>query len=361
MFSFGPEKLTKRILLNYRKEEEYFAFYLGVNPSTKQMIKSPLREDPNPGCTFYRSRNGELKFKDFARNKEYTFVDVVCEIYDVSFKDALKIIAIDFGLIVKPGVAQHEAKIEYDGSIVEDTGQTILQCCVKEFTKEEIEWWDVRGVSKKTLKKYNVFSVSSVFVNGINVGFSTDKSYIFGYYFGKKDGIEQWKIYFPQRPKGHKFLCNTDILQGLRHLPKDGGEVVVVTKSYKDVMALSQFDIPAVAPHGESVLISRKVYESLSKKFKLIIFNGDWDTTGKYFMINSLKQYDGIALTFRHPRQYAKDFSDFILVHGKRRASTLISILNSKLDGFLKKQNKNREKREKREKRQRELLAAEGS
>lgn len=355
MFSFGPDRLTKEILLNYKKEEEYFTFYLGIIPSTKMMYRSPFREDHNPSCCFYRTRTGELRFKDFSRNEVYSVVDVVSELFKVPFKEALKIMAIDFGLIEKPNYAKNEPKAIYDGTIVEDTGPAVIQCCIKEYTKEELKWWDDRGVTERTLKKFNVFSVSSVFVNGINVFSSTDRSYCFGYYFGKKDGVEQWKIYFPQRPKGSKFLCNTDVIQGLKQLPKDGGDVLVVTKSYKDVMALSEHGIPAIATQGESIILSNTVYTKLRPKYKLFIFNGDWDHTGKMFIINSLTHYDGVPLTFKNKEKYAKDFSDFILKFGRYKAEKLIAALLSKYEGLCKIQEKYSRKRKKQEE-ERKLL-----
>lgn len=53
------------------------------------------------------------------------------------------------------------------------------------------------------------------------------------------------------------------MIQGSKMLPKSG-EFVVVTKSLKDVMALYEFGIPAIAPNSEN-LFNR----SNMKNFKL--------------------------------------------------------------------------------------------
>src|SRR5690606_12407025 len=122
---------------------------------------------------------------------------------------------------------------------------------------------------------FNVHSVENVFLNGNWFCNSSPINPIYGYYFGKKEGVEQWKIYFPKK-RSHRFLLNTSVIQGLKQLPKTG-DVVVVTKSYKDVMALYELGIPAIAPQAESVVLTRKQGETLTKRFKYIITNGDWD------------------------------------------------------------------------------------
>lgn len=340
--------ITKELLLEKHSEEEYFSFYLGIVPVKGKYYKNPLRGDNHPGCKFFR--NKELVFFDYPRKKPYTFIDVVKEKFNTNYTGALAIIANDFG-IKKYSKPKNVPLAEYDNSYIErDDSMSIIECETKEFSESELKYWNDFGITINTLNKFNVFSIKHVFINGKVIKSSRSNFPIFGYYFGlDADGIELWKIYMPFAEKGKRFFCNTRCLQGLNKITGNK-DVIVVTKSYKDVMALYEFGIEAVAPQGESVILSDNEYKYLKKKkFKYIVFNGDPDRTGYCFMINSLKKYDGIALTFSDKCKYAKDISDYVKKFGKGKAKELISSIFELIDnGFFKrKERENKEKYQK--------------
>jgi len=326
LFEFQPTNVTKELLINQNSEENYFAHYLGVNPKSG-LFCSPLRTDKNPTCSFYRNRKtGELIFKDFGDGFHGNFVSVVMHIYKVPYYKALETIANDFGIIKKPNYVVNEAKTLYDGSTVEEKEETVIQVEIQDFSPKEFEWWASQGVGAKTLKKGKVFSVKSVFLNGAYFCSSSDKMPIYGYYFGTKDGRELWKLYFPFKMK-YRFMLNCSVLQGIKLLPKEGGDFVVVTKSYKDVLALYELGIAAVAPQAESVQLTQKQYDWLKARFKTVIFNGDWDRAGQKFMIESRKRYSSICLSFVKKSKFGKDLTDFIKMHGVDKAKSLIEKL----------------------------------
>lgn len=322
MFNIGPSKISRELLLSKHSEEEYMTHYLGIN--TKYgLFNSPLRKDDNPTCSFYRDKRGVLIFKDFGTGFHGDFLNVVMEIFKVPYHRALNIVANDFGIIDKPGYIKNEAKCIYDGSKVEQTEQTIIQCEIKEYTEEELEWWGQYGITPKILKKFNVFSVKNVFLNGNYFCSSSKINPVYGYFFGIKDGIEQWKIYFPFKTS-YRFLLNTSVIQGLKQIPKTG-EHLVITKSMKDVMTLYALGVPAIAPQAESVVLTRKQGASLSKRFELLITNGDWDRAGQNFMIKSRKNYPTICLSFKDKKKHGKDISDFVSMHGTEKGSLLVN------------------------------------
>ena len=53
----------------------------------------------------------------------------------------------------------------------------------------------------------------------------------YGYYGGKEDNVELWRIYFPKK-KQYRFLTNWKAkqIQGYKQLPKSG-KLLVITKS----------------------------------------------------------------------------------------------------------------------------------
>lgn len=328
MYRFEPSRITREILLNTHSEEEYFSFY-GIPPK-KGLFCSPMRADRNPTCSFYRNKHGVLKFKDFGTGDNFDFIQLVMSKFNVTYSKALKIIANDFNLITREHYTKNTSINVYDNIKIDDQGVTAIQCEIREFSNEDLAWWNKFGITEKTLKKFKVYAVKHVFLNGV-LSYSESKSNpIYGYYFGKKDGIEMWKIYFPLRKK-YRFLLNCSEIQGLSKLPSNG-EIVVVTKSYKDVMTLYELGIPAIAPQCESIIINEDVYKKLSSRFNTVIFNGDWDKAGKLFMIKSTLRYKSLAMSFIDKQKFGKDISDFVSIHGMDKARELFNSIN--LDNF---------------------------
>lgn len=330
MFSFNPTIITKKLLLEKNSEETYFAFY-GI-PVTRELFKSPLRADHNPTCSFYRSRKGELYFKDFSTGDHFDFVNLVQSTFNVNFQKALKIIANDFGIINKPHYVKNERIFSYEGPSLEVKETSAIRCEIKDFSEDELKWWLKFGITKEILEMYNVYSVKHVFLNGKLHSSSSHKSPVFGYYFGNtEDGIEKWKIYYPNKRK-HRFLLNCSEVQGLNQLDVSNNEYLVVTKSLKDVMTLRALGISAIATQGESILLEEWIYDSLADTYKLIIFNGDWDPAGKRFMVKSLRKFKGCCMTFKNKAKYGKDISDFIAKYGIEKGGVLINTLKSRLE-----------------------------
>lgn len=321
MFNFTIDpKITKEFLLSKNSEETYMSYYLGV-PVKKGLFRSPLRADNHNTCSFFRGRSGNLYFKDFATGQCLTFEGVVMEKYHCTYPNALKIIAKDFGYIQSSEVKKQEIKIQPK---FEGEKETFIQVEIKDFSESELKWWNSFGVTKQTLDKYKVYSIKTVFLNGNIYAQSTQHSPIYGYYFGKKENIEQWRIYMPKR-KEFRFIGNvsTKTIQGYKQLP-DNGKLLVITKSMKDTMLLSSLGIPAVAPNSETQFVSEKLLEEFRERFKNIVLLYDSDLTGVRFMNKIRKQYRDLIVCMI-PRKYeAKDISDFYQKYGRSKTISLI-------------------------------------
>lgn len=323
-FILASDRITKKQLLEHRTEEEYMSFYLGIVPDNS-LHNNPLRRDRKPSASFHRAKDGQLIFRDWATGDRLNFVDIVMTKFNVNFDKAIKIIANDFGIITKPHYTKNKPAVAYNGERVTSSTSTLLQGEVIPWNDKDLAWWRSFGITEATLKKYDVHNLKTVFLNGFPSFFAKDTDPIYGYYFGKEDGRELWKMYMPKR-QTFRFLLNTNKLQGVKQLPKEG-ELVVVTKSMKDVMALHEMGIPAIATQGETMLLTQKQYDALAKRFKRVIFNGDWDKAGQLFMINSRRRYSGIAMTFTDRERFAKDLSDYIKKVGFAKAERAICFI----------------------------------
>lgn len=321
MFDFTIDpKITKEFLLSKNSEETYMSYYLGV-PIKKGLFKSPLRVDNHTTCSFFRGKSGNLYFKDFATGQCLTFEGVVMEKYHCTYHNALKIIAKDFGFIQAPGVKKQEIKIQPK---FDSEKETFIQVEIKDFSESELKWWNSFGITETTLKKYKIYSIKTVFLNGTIYAQSTQHSPIYGYYFGKKENIEQWRIYIPKR-KEFRFIGNvsTKTIQGYKQLP-DKGKLLVITKSMKDVCLLSTLGIPAIAPNSETQFVSDKILNELRTRFVNIALLYDNDLTGVRFM-NKIRRLHKDLIVCMIPRKYeAKDISDFYKKYGKNKTVELI-------------------------------------
>ena len=322
MFNFTIDpKISREFLLSKNSEETYMAYYLGI-PVKKGLFRSPLRNDQHTTCSFFRGRTGNLYFKDFATGQCLTFEGVVMEKYHCTYHNALKIIAKDFGYIQTS--IQKEVKKPLIQPKFEGEKETFIQVEIKDFSESELKWWNSFGMTEQTLKKYKVYSIKTVFLNGNIYAQSTQHSPIYGYYFGKKGSIEQWRIYIPKR-KEFRFIGNvsTKTIQGYKQLP-EYGKLVVITKSMKDTMLLSSLGIPAIAPNSETQFVSEKVLEELKERFKNIVLLYDSDLTGVRFMNKIRKQYHDLIVCMI-PRKYeAKDISDFYQKYGRNKTVEVI-------------------------------------
>ena len=319
MFNFTIDpKITKEFLLSQNSEETYMSYYLGV-PIKKGLFKSPLRKDNHNTCSFFRGNSGNLYFKDFATGQCLTFEGVVMAKYNCTYHSALKIIAKDFGYIQNANIKKQEISEIKIQPKFESEKETFIQVEIKDFSESELKWWNSFGISEQTLKKYKVYSVKTVFINGKIYAQSTQHSPIYGYYFGKKENIEQWRIYIPKR-KEFRFIGNvsTKTIQGYKQLPEKG-KLLVITKSMKDSMLLSSLGIPAVAPNSETQFVSEKMLNEFRERFKNIVLLYDSDKTGVKFMNKIRKQHHDLIICMI-PRKYeAKDISDFYQKYGKNK------------------------------------------
>lgn len=314
-------KITKEFLLSKNSEETYMSTYLKL-PITRGLHVSPLRRDNRPTCSFCHSKKGELMFHDFGTGFHENFVGVVMEIHKCSYQEALNVIAEDFGYISK-AEDRPAVKIKVSNVKLEEKTETLIQIKPKAFSEQELKWWKGFGVTEKTLKKYKVFSCDSIFLNGDYFSSSSPRVPIYGYYCGKKNGQELWRIYFPSK-RSFRFLSNVgkSYIQGAKQLPKTG-DVLLVTKSQKDCMLAYELGIPAIAPCSEVLFLSNKQIQHLKKRFKTIVVCYDTDITG----IHNLKQikvkHPDLHIFFI-PRKYGvKDISDFFKKYGEEETRRL--------------------------------------
>ena len=306
--------ITKDFILSKVNQESIMQHYTGLDVSSKKLMLSPFRVDNHFTVSFYKSKSDILYLHDFATNEHINCFQAVMKKFGVNYYEELDIIAKDFNLI---DGENNNTEVEIPKiAPLKETKSSVIQVQIKDYSDEELEWWSKFGISKKTLKKFHVYSLEHVFVNGELRFTSSKQCPIYGYYFGKdKNSVEKWKIYFPLRQE-YRFLNNLSkkILQGYHQLPKTGN-LLVITKSMKDLMAMYEFGIPAVSPNSETLFVEDKKLEEFKQRFKHILVIYDQDRPGKHNMWLIRKQHPELNY-FYLPWYLAKDFTDSIKLVG---------------------------------------------
>lgn len=335
--------ITQELLLSKYTQETFFEHYLGV-PVKKGLFCSPsiIRVDHKPTCSFYKSAKGILMYNDFA-GPSFNFVGCVMHIFNCNYYKALRIIANDFGFISTDRLEKNLPKIPYTGLQLKVTEKAKIQVEIQDFTKKELDWWNSFGITIRCLRKFKVFSIKSVFLNGNYFSSSSDSSPVYGYYGGAdSDENELWRLYMPTK-RNYRFLSNwsATMIQGSKQLPKMG-EYIIVTKSLKDVMSLEEFGITAIAPNSENIFLTEAQYNKIKLRFKEVYLLYDNDLPGVRAANKIRKQFKDIRVLLM-PK--VKDFTDYVKKYGTLKTFDLIEEWQSKrklilLNSELKEKNK---------------------
>jgi hypothetical protein len=145
-----------------------------------------------------------------------------------------------------------------------------------------------------------------------------DNKYLFFNYDNKRERafvyqIEEgfnYQIYFPDRPTRKHRTSAGSLVGWWRFLP-ESGELVVITKSWKDCFYLRQFDIPAIFPvNGERVLLDEARVQELRRRFTNVIVLLDNDRTGLAALAKYRRVY-GLPV-FHFAMRGPKDFADYL-------------------------------------------------
>lgn len=314
-------ELKKEEVFKRLTEEQIFEKYLGLVVDETVTYTNPLRLDKRAGCRFYRASNGRLYFKDFSKGYHWDCFNIVQELYNCTFSEAVRIIIKDFKLNNTP--------VLYEQTIEQvERKRRKIQIAVRSYDSKDVEYWEQFGLTVDVLYHFRVYPCKAIWING---EYYRCKSFdpCYAYYFGKIDNIDLFKLYFPFRQENRFFqnIHDSDnFLQGEHQLTQKT-DTLVITKSYKDVMCFSLFGIEAVAPLSEYHIISNDKYNWLSSLYSNILFVGDNDSTGRAFVLAHHREYNIPYYVF--PFTMEKDFSDNIKKFGLHKIKNIIEHIKS--------------------------------
>jgi hypothetical protein len=319
----SSDNLNREYLYSLVSQYDLFKYYIPSFKEIKTLFKSELRKDRAPTCGIIKITNGNLLYKDFGTGQVFSCVKYVQHKYGLSYVNALKKIFTDFR------IAEYEVKELKD---IKETSDVIIEKCETTpasikivsipFNKSGLLYWQQYGVNESLLNLFEVKQISHFTINGYQTALK--KEVAFAYCFGKY----RYKLLRPFTTSANKWRNNatSNVVQGFRQLPKEGGDLLIITKALKDVMCLRGMDYYSIAPQSENTLLPEALIPWLKERWLKIVIIYDNDEPGIRAASEHSERYD---IPYAISPMDEKDTSDYYKEHGKIKTELLISNLIS--------------------------------
>jgi hypothetical protein len=287
---------------------------------------SPIRDkDDTPSFSIYENTRSKKEvtylWKDSAYNLSGDIFELLSRIFKLSIQDVLELINEDFAVL------KTSKKVIPKVVVPKPISKSITKIRIKscEFTDEALQFWKNYHITKELLDWKYVRQVKFVWYSDEQSTPFICKSLTFAYLeYNHKYKEWRYQLYSPYEDKQFKFRNNLSHNQifGYNHLEYKT-ELLVITKSNKDIICLKKFGIEAVSPRSETTRIKDKTILLLQSKYKRVITLFDNDDAG----IKASQDYD-LPSIFIPKDSGCKDFSDYLKMYGEVKAKQLLKELN---------------------------------
>ena len=300
--------MSLRDLLDKVDDYSIYTYYLG-NFKIGKLINSPLRStDQIPSFAIFRSKNGDLLFKDHGTGEAGNALKFIKLYRGIQTRDELERELLRIVRRMNPNQEIRTATYTKKASEY----YTDIGIVRQPFTEVDKQYWKQFHISIDTLKKFNVFSIKYFLCNRVVRGTYKETNPMYAYKV-----YDKFKIYRPLSSKYTKWRTNLTNrhVQGLAELPQEGGNLLIITKSLKDVMCLYEMGFNAIAASSETTFIPDDILQLLRHKWKHIVILYDRDKAGMQNARKYSKQYK-LDPIFVNKKYKAKDISDAVKGNG---------------------------------------------
>ncbi len=311
--------VTKEEILSKISEYDIFRFYMPAKDwKLGQATYSPFRDEKTPSFLI-GVRGDSIKFIDFGdtsiQGDCFKFVE---RLYNMpNFHEVLKKIDADFNLGISSGDNLQDYKRiikTYAQPKLVEKDYSFIQVKTRNFTNQELAYWNEYYQDIDDLKANNIFSIDEVYLNKKRIVLS-DNELRFGYLY---DG--HWKIYRPFSERRWKWMPNNVPITAM-----DGKDdikncdVAFINKSKKDYMVMKKLYPCCCAVQNEGMgCFSDENIQFLKDNSNRQILSFDSDETG---VSNSKKITEMFGFDYCNvPREFLKegikDWADLARIHG---------------------------------------------
>lgn len=315
-FLIDEEGILERV-----DEYTLYCFYLGFVPDFGMKYSSPIRpDDTDPSFGIFSAKRiarREYGWKDQGNGESGDVFKLVQKILHLRHGSCTRFQAIaqiksDFGL--GPQLDSRPIKVVQHIPTPRDPMEIRVKS--RSFEGYDFRFWEQFNINDKILTEYFVKPIRYYFTYPSQAVPKFPKDLGYWYYVHPKN-----KLYFPLERKEFKFRNDMTEreLEGFAQL-KFKKDLLVITKSYKDVMSLASFGYEAVSPRAESVLIPQEYLTFLESKYKHIVIL--FDNDGKHKADEY--PYDKIWIPIASG---TKDVSDYCKQYGPSATADLLNHL----------------------------------
>lgn len=318
----GKKKVTLTIenILKRITEYDIFRFYMkGTKWNLNEGTHSPFRKDKHPSFMI-SNRYGNISFIDFGDSKYrgdcFTFVKMLHNLKNMD--EVLKTIDRDFGLGISDGTFKSDYKkitSQYKQPENKKKRYVKIQVIPRNFTKEELSYWNEYHQDVSDLKRENVYSINKVFLN--KKRFIIKKNELkFGYYYNG-----YWKIYRPFSDKRRKWIPNNVPITTLDGVPISNCDTLFINKSKKDYMVIKKLFPDTIAVQNEGIACFSKENIELMKKVsknQILSFDSDIPGVQSSLEITKMFGFNYCNVPKRYLAENIKDWADLAKSYGMK-------------------------------------------
>jgi hypothetical protein len=276
--------LTIENILLKISQYDIFKFYMpNSNWSIGTATYSPFRDERSPSFRISSKDGSSLSYIDFGdTSKKGDCFQFVKDLYNIStLTEVLIKIDNDFSLglgLGKPPTDDYKKIIQswkQPEIVVKD--YTFIQVKTRQFTNEELSYWNDYYQDIDDLKANNIFSISELYLNKKRIVLN-QKELTFGYLYDS-----HWKIYKPfSENKRYKWVPNNvpiTAMDGKSDI--ENCNIAFINKSKKDYMVMKKLYPHCCAVQNEGVgCFSEENVNFIKQNSKKQILSFDSDVTG---------------------------------------------------------------------------------
>ena len=307
--------LSHEYINSYVSDFDIYSYYMGCKFKLNSIFNSPLREDNTPSFGIIQNPEGRLIFNDFGSGDTGNAITFVQKKLTLStYREAL--VQIYFDLILN----QKEISDTFQTiTTLEKKAASVIEVNRQPISQIDIDYWGQFNITPAILKKFEVDPIKYLIVNKIIYWQYTSTNPMYNY-----QNYDKRKIYRPYADKKNKWFgtMSKNYVFGHKQLPETG-DLLIITKSLKDVMCLDSFGYIAVSPPSEGSLMPVKAIEDYKQRFKKIIVLYDNDDQGMKSAKKMKDTYD-INNIIIPIESSVKDISDYCLKYGSEQTATLL-------------------------------------
>lgn len=323
---FGEKEILELV-----DEYQLYCFYLQVDLIIGQKYPTPdiirtrrrIAPDKNPSLVVFAAttkidtpRHNEFLFKEHAIGITGDIFRLVQELFGYETKsEAMHQVCRDFGLGDAPHLEVPNILPTMQRRYIEPI---YIQIKSRPFNMRDFLFWDRANVNDKILYSY--------FTKALQAYWLAENQSIPSYPSGLGYSYEidgRYQLYFPYtRNKAKKFRMNWGPydVPGFQQLSTQR-ELLIITKSMKDVMCLRSYGFDSISCKGENALLMPEIIAWAKENYKrvLILFDNDGKTKAA--------EYEFEKIWIPKEVETDKDISDYTDNHGPKQASKLLKSL----------------------------------